>query len=62
MLTYNETLGKILSLERSIKHIEESVTSSPEQLEYRDHCKRVLQEYIKEHRRAARRENEYALR
>lgn len=60
MLRYNETMRMIFSLERSIKDSEKK--ESLDQRDYAQHCKRMLAAYIVEHRKAARREGEYAIR
>lgn len=61
MLTYKETLEAITGIERSIKDVEEKECSG-EQLEYAVHLRRLLKHYIIEHRKAAERENQYAMR
>ena len=62
MLRYNETYGRILSYERSIRDAEKEVVraGNETQKEYAEHLKRLLAAYIIEHRKAARREQEYA--
>lgn len=63
MLTYDETYSMILSLERSIKDAEkEAENGNIEQRDYALHCSRLLQHYIIEHRRAARRDGNHAMR
>ena len=64
MLSYKETMGMILSLERSIKNAQEDFekTGSIEQRDYAIYCERLLKHYITEHRKAAEREDEYAMR
>ena len=64
MLTYNETMGMILSLERSIKNAEAEYerSGSIDQKDYAEHCKRLLAAYIVEHRKAARKDGEYSMR
>ena len=61
MLKYKETLNAIISIEKSIRDLEE-IECSGEQTEYVLHLKRLLRHYIVEHRKAAERENQYALR
>lgn len=61
MLTYKETLETIVEIEKAIKNTEEN-ESSEEQLEYAAHLRRLLKHYIVEHRKAAEREKEYAMR
>lgn len=61
MLTYKETLEAINEMERSIKDVEEKECSG-EQAEYAVHLRRLLKHYIIEHRKAAERENQYAMR
>ena len=61
MLTYKETLETIVEIEKAIKNTEEN-ESSEEQLEYAVHLRRLLKHYIVEHRKAAEREKEYAMR
>ena len=62
MLGYQETLDKIWELEKTIKDLESSEYISEEQSEYLKHCKRVLGAYYLEHRKAARKEKDYAMR
>ena len=60
MLTYKETLVIIQEIERLIMILQDA--QSVEQLEYVKHRERLLRAYKWEHKQAARRENEYALR
>lgn len=60
MLRYEETVRAIYSLEKSIRYAEKE--ESQEQSNYVKHCKRLLRTYVFEHREAAKRENEYAIR
>lgn len=64
MLTYNETMRMILSLERSIKGAEAEYErgGSIDQKDYAEHCKRLLKAYIIEHRKVAKRDGEYSMR
>lgn len=59
MLKYNETLRMVFSLERSIRDTEKSPAGDKD---YAEHCKRLLEGYIIEHRKAARREGLHAIR
>lgn len=60
MLTYKETLETIQEIERLIMILKDA--QSVKQLEYVKHLERLLRAYKWEHKQAARRENEYALR
>lgn len=64
MLSYNETMRMIFALERSIKEAktEYERTRSIDQRDYALHCQRMLDAYIVEHRNAARKDGEYAIR
>lgn len=64
MLSYNETMRMIFSLERSIKGANDEYerTGSIDQRDYALHCQRMLDAYIVEHRNVARRDGEYAIR
>lgn len=59
MLSYEKTVEAIYALEESIKRAEGDDVHTKE---YVEHNKRLLAAMIKEHRRAAARENEYAIR
>ena len=60
MLTYQDTIYQILELEKRIKNAEKSEDEHIKQ--YAEHNRRLLKAMIIEHRKAARRAKEYALR
>ena len=62
MLKYKETTEKIWEIEKTIEKIEKAESISMEQAEYLKHLRRLLGAYYLEHRKAARKDNEYAIR
>ena len=60
MLAYQDTIYQILALEKRIKNAARSEEKHLQ--EYAEHNRRLLEAMILEHRKAARRENEYAMR
>lgn len=64
MLKYNETVEKIRELEKSLKFAQSDYesTGSIDQRDYAVYLSRLLKLYKDEHRKAAEREGEYAIR
>ena len=62
MLKYQETTEKIWEIEKTIKKLESMESISMEQREYLKHLRRLLGAYYLEHRKAARKDDEYAIR
>ena len=62
MLTMKETLDKIHELEKAIEQAKTQAEGSIDQMQFVEHCERLREHYIKEHRKAAKRENDYAMR
>ena len=60
MLNYKDTLQAIQDIELAIKEAESEELNSEERQDYIRHLYRLLNAYITEHRKAARRENQYA--
>lgn len=60
MLTYKETLNAIYEIEKTLELLKSA--ESIEQQEYVRHLERLLKAYRGEHKQAAKRENEYAMR
>ena len=60
MLSYKETYDAIVEIERAIRDMR--AEESGERAEYPKHLERLLSAYIVEHRRAAEREKENAMR
>lgn len=62
MLTYTESMNKIWEIEKQIKRLTSTDYISEEQREYLKHLERLLKAYTIEHRKVAKKENEYAIR
>ena len=62
MMTYKETLDKIYELEKTIEEARSRAEGSIDQEQFAVHCERLLKHYIEEHRKAAKRDGEYAMR
>lgn len=62
MMTYKETLDKIYELEKTIEEARSRAEGSIDQEHFMVHCERLLKHYIVEHRKAAKRDGEYAMR
>ena len=62
MLTFKETLDKIYELEKTIEEVKARADISIEQKQYVVHCERLLNQYIIEHRKVAKRDGKYSMR
>lgn len=62
MMTYKETLEKIHELEKQIEEARKHAEESIDQEQFAVHLERLRKYYIIEHRKAAKRDGEYAMR